>query len=73
MPLKTILRTRPLPSVLLRPILSPLLRMDHYHRKLRELDIKGAIFEVDARDFNDMSHLVQALLFTIDPGLEYSA
>ncbi len=51
----------------------PLLKMDQYHRKLRELEQKAAIFEVDARDFNDMSHLIQALLFTIDPGLECSA
>ena len=51
----------------------PLLKIDQYHRKLRELKVKAAIFEVDARDFNDMSHLVQALLFTIDPGLECSA
>ena len=51
----------------------PLLRMDKYHRKMKELGFKGAIFEVDARNFNDMSHLVQALLFTIDPGLECSA
>ena len=51
----------------------PLLKMDKYHRKMKELGFKGPVFEVDARSFDDMSHLVQALLFTIDPGLEYSA
>lgn len=51
----------------------PLLTMDLYQKKLKQLGFNSAIFEVDARDFNDMSQLVQALLFTIDPGLEYSA
>ncbi len=52
---------------------TPLLTMDGYQNKLKQLGFNCAIFEVDARDFNDMSQLVQALLFTIDPGLEYSA
>ena len=51
----------------------PLLKIEAYHEKMKELDVKGAIFEVDARSLSDMSHLVQALLFTIDPGLECSA
>jgi signal recognition particle receptor subunit beta len=51
----------------------PLLTMDRYQQKLNQLGFNSAIFEVDARDFSDMSQLVQALLFTIDPGLEYSA
>lgn len=50
--------------------ITPLLTMDHYHQKLKQLGFSAAIFEVDARNFNDMSQLVQALLFTIDPGLE---
>ncbi len=53
--------------------ISPLLTMDRYQQKLKQLGFKSAIFEVDARNFNDMSQLVQALLFSIDPGLEYSA
>ena len=52
---------------------APLLTMDAYQQKLKSLGFHGAIFEVDARSYNDMSYLVQALLFTIDPGLEYSA
>ncbi len=51
----------------------PLVSTEKYYEKLKELDIQGAIFEVDARNFNDMSYLVQALLFTIDPGLECRA
>ncbi len=51
---------------------TPLLTMDSYHAKLKELGFSGAIFEVDTRSYNDMSYLVQALLFTLDPGLEYS-
>jgi len=53
--------------------IAPLLTMDRYQQKLKQLGLKSAIFEVDARSFNDMSQLVQALLFSIDPGLEYSA
>ncbi len=52
---------------------APLLTMERYHQKLKQLGFNSAIFEVDARNFSDMSQLVQALLFTIDPGLEYSA
>ncbi len=52
--------------------ITPLLTMDAYHTKLKALGFNGAIFEVDARNYNDMSYLVQALLFTLDPGLEYS-
>jgi len=52
--------------------IAPLLTMDRYQQKLKQLGFNSAIFEVDARDFNDMSQLVQALLFTIDPALEYS-
>ncbi len=53
--------------------IAPLLKMDRYQQKLKQHGVNSAIFEVDARSFNDMSQLVQALLFTIDPGLEYSA
>ena len=56
-----------------RTDLAPLLTMDAYNQKLKELGYQGAVLEVDARSYNDMSTLVQALLFSIDPGLEYSA
>jgi len=44
-----------------------------YHRKLQELNRKAAVFEVDAREKRDVSLLVQALLFTIDNGLDYAS
>lgn len=52
---------------------APLINMESYHNKMKDLGFKGAVLEVDARDFNDMSQLLQALLFTIDPGLECTA
>ncbi len=44
-----------------------------YNKKLQQLKRKAAVFEVDARDKRDISILVQALLFTIDNGLEYAS
>jgi len=44
--------------------------IEEYHIKLAELGLKPAIFAVDARVKNDVSLLVQALMFSLDPGLE---
>lgn len=44
--------------------------IDDYHKELQGLDLKPAIFSVDARVKNDISLLVQALLFSLAPGLE---
>ncbi len=44
-----------------------------YNKKLREMNIKSAVFEVDARSKTDISLLVKALLFSIDQGLEYAS
>ena len=44
--------------------------IDDYHKQLHALDMKPAVFAVDAREKNDVSLLVQALLFSIDPGIE---
>ncbi len=44
--------------------------IDDYHKQLKESDLKPAIFSVDARVKNDISLLVQALLFSLDPGLK---
>lgn len=41
-----------------------------YNQKLREFGISAAIFEVDAREHDDVMMLVQALLFSLDPGLD---
>lgn len=49
---------------------SALPRLSKYQNKLSEINLKAAVFEVDAREHNDVSMLVQSLLFTIDPGLE---
>lgn len=46
--------------------------LDSYNVKLREHKYKAAVFEVDARVYKDISMLVQALLFSIDPGLKYA-
>lgn len=44
-----------------------------YHRRLAELGVRAPLFEVDARSRVDVSLLVQALLFTLDPGLKVEA
>ncbi len=44
-----------------------------YNKKIQELKRKAAVFQVDARVKSDVSILVQALLFTIDSGLEYTS
>jgi len=41
-----------------------------YHSQLQGLRFKPAVFAVDARVKNDVSLLVQALLYSLDPGLE---
>ena len=50
--------------------LKPEPRLPQYHALLKELDIRAPIFEVDARNKTDISLLVQALLFSLDPGLK---
>ncbi|MCX8049335.1 MAG: ATP/GTP-binding protein [Methylohalobius sp.] len=47
--------------------------LDTYHRFLDELGVRAPLFEVDARSRADVSLLVQALLFTLDPGLKAEA
>ncbi|MBV1915837.1 MAG: ATP/GTP-binding protein [Pseudomonadales bacterium] len=44
-------------------------RVNLYTEKLRELDLSAPLFSTDARNYDDVSMLVQSLLFTIDPGL----
>ena len=41
-----------------------------YHEQLEERHRHIPIFEVDARDQGDVSLLVEALLYSLDPGLE---
>jgi signal recognition particle receptor subunit beta len=44
--------------------------VEDYHRQMEPLGLNPPIFEVDARRKTDVSMLVQALLYVIDPGLE---
>ncbi len=44
--------------------------IDEYHEQIREVDPKIPVFEVDARERRDVSILLEALLFSLDPGLE---
>lgn len=49
--------------------LSPTPALDEYHKQLIDFGINPPIFEIDARVKNDVSLLVQSLLYSIDPGL----
>jgi uncharacterized protein len=40
-----------------------------YHNELQSSDLRPPVFAVDAREKNDVSLLVQALLYSLDPGL----
>ena len=44
-------------------------KLDEYHQVLSEFGLNLAVFEVDTRNKNDVVILVQALLYTLDPGL----
>ena len=43
--------------------------INDYRDWLKELDISAPIFSVDAREKKDVSSLIQALLYNIDPGV----
>jgi len=44
-------------------------RIAEYHNRLVERGLKVPVFDVDARRKKDVSLLVEALLFSLDPGL----
>lgn len=44
-------------------------RLDDYHEVAKKYGFNAALFEVDARRPSDVTMLVQALLYTLDPGL----
>jgi len=50
--------------------LSPTPVLEEYHKQFEQLGLKPPIFEVDGRVRADVSLLVQALLYAIDPVLE---
>lgn len=53
--------------------LSPNPKLEEYHRQIADMGLNPPIFEVDARNRADVSILVQALLYAIDPALEDEA
>jgi signal recognition particle receptor subunit beta len=44
--------------------------IDDYQIHLNGLGLKPPVFAVDAREKSDVSLLIQALLYSLDPGLE---
>ena len=44
-------------------------QLDDYQHELVEFGLNIPVFEVDARQRNDITMLVQALLYCVDPGL----
>jgi len=50
--------------------ISGLPTIDDYHKEMRKLDKVFPIFEVDARVRQDVSLLVQSLLYSLDPVLQ---
>lgn len=42
--------------------------LDDYRRQLESLALQAPVFEVDARSQRDVTMLIQALLFSLDPG-----
>jgi signal recognition particle receptor subunit beta len=45
------------------------LKLDDYHAAMSKFDLNVPIFEVDARQHDEVMMLVQALLYSLDPGL----
>ncbi len=44
-------------------------RIDDYHAQLKKINLNVPVFSVDARQSDDVSIMVQALLYSLDPGL----
>lgn len=49
------------------------LKLEDYHAALAKFDLNVPVFEVDARQPDDVMILVQALLYSLDPGLSGEA
>jgi signal recognition particle receptor subunit beta len=45
------------------------LKLEDYQAALKEFDLNVPVFEVDARQHDDVVMLIQALLYSLDPGL----
>ena len=53
-----------------RSDLRPSLSIGDYQRALLEQRLNIPVFEVDARESVDVNMLLQALLYSLDPGIE---
>jgi signal recognition particle receptor subunit beta len=49
--------------------INPTPRIADYHQQLRSLNLNPPVFDVDARCKKDVSLLLQALLYSLDPGI----
>ena len=49
------------------------LKLEEYRDVLTGFDLNIPVFEVDARQHDDVMMLVQALLYSLDPGLSGEA
>ncbi len=45
-------------------------KLSEYHKELRKLGLNPPVFDVDARNKKDVSLLLQALLYSLDPNLK---
>jgi hypothetical protein len=66
---KEFLKTAPIVIGITKTDLKTEPSVDAYAEILEKFNIRPPIFEVDARNREDVKNLVMALLFTIDPGL----
>lgn len=48
---------------------NPRLGIDDYTDELQKIGMRSPVFEVDCREFNDVSMLVQSLIYSCDPWL----
>ena len=69
-PLKDLLKTAPLVVGVTKMDVRSLPGIDVYQKYLAQHNFNVPVFEVDARQEEDVKQLVSAMLFSIDPGLE---
>lgn len=67
---KQFLQDAPVVIGITKTDINPEPNIDIYAETLEKLNLYPPIFEIDARNREDVKSLVMALLFTIDPGLQ---
>lgn len=67
---KDLLKTAPLVVGVTKMDVRSLPSVDVYQKYLAQNNFNVPVFEVDARQEEDVKQLVSAMLFSIDPGLE---